>query len=143
MLKRRLVVAILILTILVAAILGYRSSAWLRLQIAESITHRATPFTELYFTYPRSIPKRLSESGPNSFSFTIVNHETHLVKYRYIVAASSSGTTTIVGSGSVVVADGRSVVRMANIVPLTPSQTYTITVQLVERPEFIDFKTIS
>jgi hypothetical protein len=142
-LTRRPVATLLTLTILVAAVIGYRSSSWFRMQVAESVTHRATPFTELYFTHPRSIPKQLVESGPNSVSFTILNHETNRVKYRYIVVASSSGIPTIVGSGSVVVADGKSTTRMVNVVPIQPSRNYTISVQLVDRQEFIDFKATS
>jgi hypothetical protein len=121
---------------------GYTASAWFRTQVAESFTHRPTPYTALFFTDHTSLPRNLGMVGPIPFSFTIANHEGHLVDYHYMVVgvgAVGGAQSPAVAEASAAVGNGASVVNTVEFVPPRPNTTYTITIQLVDRPEFIHF----
>lgn len=108
-------------------------------QLAISFSRQPTPYTELYFTNPRTLPTFLSASRPDSFSFTIVNHEGRARIYSYVVTLSSSQGTSTVGSGTIGVEDGRASTRVVDVGPAKPSLAYTITVKLLGRSETIHF----
>lgn len=58
--------------------------------ISLAVTRQPSPYTELYFRDPNALPTSLSLSGPNMFSFTVVNHEGHDTVYSYAVTLASS-----------------------------------------------------
>jgi len=119
--------------------LGFAYPREIRHQLAVSFSRQPTPYTELYFTNPRTLPTFLSMSRPDSFSFTIENHEGRAHIYSYVVTMSSSQGTSTVGSGAIGVADGRASTRVVDVAPAKPSLAYTITVKLLGRSETIHF----
>lgn len=111
----------------------------IRHQLAISFSRQPTPYTEFYFTNPRALPTFLSVSRPDSFSFTIVNHEGRARTYSYVVTLSSSQGTSTVGSGTIGVEDGRATTRVVDVGPAKRGLAYTVTVKLLGRSETIHF----
>ena len=119
--------------------LGFAYPREIRHQLAIPFSRQPTPYTELYFTNPRTLPTFLSVSRPDSFSFTIVNREGRARVYSYVVTLSSSQGTSTVGNGTIDVEDGRASTRVVDVGPAKPGQAYTITVKLLGRSETINF----
>ena len=124
---------------LLAMSVAYGASPWLRGQMAESFSHRPTRFTALSFTDHATLPRNLARLGPIPFSFTITNHEGHRVAYRFKVVGIGPNGPEAGPDASVTVSDNHSLVRTVEFVPSQPKAAYTITVELVGRPEFIHF----
>ena len=129
--------------VVVALIMGYNASPWLRGQIASSVSRRATPFTELFFSNYAALPKHLSLLRLNWISFTIANHEGHRVDYHYIVTERGPGGSATEAGALTDIGNGDSVVQSVGFVPPKPNLDYRITVQLVGSPEFIEFHATS
>ena len=119
--------------------LGFAYPREIRHQLAISFSRQPTPYTELYFTNPRTLPTFLSVSRPDSFSFTIVNREGRARVYSYVVTLSSSQGTSTVRNGTIDVEDGRASTRVVDVGPAKPGLAYTITVKLLGRSETIHF----
>jgi hypothetical protein len=119
--------------------LGFAYPREIRHQLAISFSRQPTPYTELYFTNPQTIPTFLSVSRPDSCSFTIANHEGRARTYSYVVTLSSSQGTSTVGSGTIGVEDGGAATRLVEVGPAKPGRAYTVTVKLLGRSETIHF----
>ena len=114
-----------------------------RREISRSTSREPARFTELYFTDPGALPKRLSTSEPNELRFTIVNHEQTAMEYAFAVTVQSPPGTQTVGEGRVRVAAGGAVVERVQLTPSHAGVTCLVTVSLLHRPESIHFTAAS
>lgn len=112
-------------------------------QIHETVSRQPTPFTELYFTSPSTLPKVVVPGGPSDFGFTIVNHERDATTYRYLVSAATSETSQAIASGEVTLPTGTGTSLSVRFVPAVLGVDYVVTVQLANRVETIHFATRS
>jgi hypothetical protein len=108
-------------------------------QLAESVSRRPAQFTELYFGAPARIPKRLSISNPNTFAFTIANHEGKALAYPYVVTAQSLEGTSILSQRVVTVAPGGIAQETVQFMPRHPATSYLFSVHIAGRTEVIHF----
>jgi hypothetical protein len=136
---RRLTLAVCVLAAggAIAAIVG--RSPTLTNQVAESVSRQPAHFTELYFAAPARIPKRLSISNPNTFAFTIANHEGKALAYPYVVTAQSLEGTFIISQHVVTVAPGGVAQETVQFVPRHPATSYLFSVHISGRTEVIHF----
>jgi hypothetical protein len=109
-------------------------------QIAISVSRQSTPFTQLYFTHPDDLPKRLIAPGSDSFSFTIANGEGHSTDYAYTVTLAGPLSMTVVSKGTLRVADGGSVAKTIDLFPASTTTDYEVTVTLGAGDEVIHFQ---
>ena len=130
-------VAAAVLLLVVAQLPGVRR------EISRSTSREPARFTELYFTDPGALPKRLSTSDPNGFRFTIVNHEQTTMVYAFVVTVQSPLGTQTIGQGRVRAAAGGAVVEQVQFRPSRPGVTYLVTVGLLHRSESIHFTAAS
>jgi hypothetical protein len=136
---RRLALAVVVLAAGGATAALVWTSPTLTSQVAESVSRRPAQFTELYFTAPARIPKRLSTSGPNTFGFTIANHEGGTVAYPYLVTVQSPEGTSIISRDTVTVASGGVVQEIVQFMPRHPATIYVFSVHISGRSEVIHF----
>jgi hypothetical protein len=109
-------------------------------QIAISVSRQSTPFTQLYFTHPDDLPKRLIAPGPDSFSFTIANSEGRSTNYAYTVTLAGPLSPPVVSKGTLLVADGGSIAKTINLFPASSMTDFEVTVTLGAGDEIIHFQ---
>lgn len=107
------------------------------------MSRHPTPFTELYFTRPSSLPKPLATGGPSTFEFTIVNRETSATTYRYVVSGAARAATQPIASGQVTLPSGTAANVPVSFIPTEAGADYLVTVRLADRPEVVHFATRS
>jgi hypothetical protein len=138
---------VVLATVCVAAVaLGIAFPHQIAHQIALGVTKQPTPFTELYFSNPSGLPRSLSLSGPNAFSFTVVNHEGHDDAYSYAVTLASAHGSSAVARGRLQLRNGMRASMVVNVLPDRPNTEYLITVNLTGQTgqtEMIHFRGVS
>jgi hypothetical protein len=112
-------------------------------QLALSFTRQPTPYTELYFTDPQLLPASFSVPGPNSFRFTVVNHEGREYLYSYVVTVASSHGLSTVTRGTLDVVDGRSATAAVDFLTARRDTQYVVSVTVLRPLETIHFKGLS
>lgn len=139
--RRRKRTAIVILLSIVALITWLVASfpKQVRHQIEISLFRQPTPYTQLFFTQPDSLPSRLRIDRPSEFSFTIVNDEGSPENYGYSVILSTIGSHDVAKTGSLLVPSGDSTTRTITVVPKTRRSRYLITVVLNASGQSIHF----
>ena len=136
-------VAVVVICIAAAAALGIAFPHQIAHQIALSVTRQPTPYTELYFSDPQSLPASLSLSAPNLFGFTVVNHEGHDTVYSYVVTLASSYGSSTIAQGRIDLRNNMEATRLVNVRPTRRATEYWITVNLLGRIETIRFRGVS
>jgi hypothetical protein len=136
-------VATAVICVAAAAALGIAFPHQIAHQIALSVTRQPTPYTELYFSDPQSLPSSLSLSAPNLFGFTVVNHEGHDTVYSYVVTLASSYGSSIIAQGRIDLKNNMSATRPVNVRPTHSATEYVTTVSLQGRFETIHFRGVS
>jgi len=112
-------------------------------QITLAVTRQPTPYTELFFSDPQSLPSSLSLSAPNLFGFTVVNHEEHDTVYSYVVTLVSSHGGSTIAHGRIDLRNNMSATRLVNVRPTQRATEYVTTVNLQGRSETIRFRAVS
>lgn len=133
-------VAVVVICSATAAALGIAFPHQIAHQIALSVTRQPTPYTELYFSDPQSLPSSLSLSAPNLFGFTVVNHEGHDTVYSYVVTLASSYGGATIAQGRLDLRNNMSATRLVNVRPTHGATEYVTTVNLQGRSETIRFR---
>jgi hypothetical protein len=128
------------LVVLAAGALGIAYRHTVGHQIAISVSRQSTAFTQLYFTQPDALPKRLVAPGPDSFSFTIANSEGHSTNYAYTVTLGGPLSFSVVSKGTLRVADGGSIAKTIDLFPASSMTDYEVTVTLGAGDEVIHFQ---
>jgi hypothetical protein len=101
-----------------------------RHQLALSIVRQPTPYTQLYFPNPGTLPSELKVDHKNTFDFTVVNDENGAYHYTYTVTIADSRSHSVVSVKAVTIANGSSVTYPVTVVPKDRKAKYLITVAL-------------
>jgi len=131
--------ALVVVLVAGAVALGIANRHTVAHQIALSVSHQPTPFTELYFNQPDALPTAVAPPGPGRFGFTIANHQGHATAYAYTVTLASTNGAAVAARGTVQVADGRSTTEPVTFYPPSEETNYVVTVTLADRSETIHF----
>ena len=126
-------VAILTLIAAAAAV-----SKQFRHQLALSIVRQPTPYTQLYFPHPGTLPGKLKVDRKNTFQFAIVNDENLAVRYTYIVLFDDSKSRRV-STATVTVSNGQTVTPSVTVIPRERKSRYQISVTLKGMNQSIHF----
>jgi hypothetical protein len=137
--RKRTAIAILLFAVALITWLAATFPKQVRHQIEISLFRQPTPYTQLFFTQPDSLPSQLRIDRPNKFSFTIVNDEERPENYGYSVILSTVGSRSVAKAGSLFVASGDSTARTITVVPRARRSRYQITVVLDAGGQSIHF----
>ncbi len=140
---RRLWAGVVLAACLVVGGLGLAFPHELAHQLAISFTRQPTPYTELYFTDPQTIPGAFTVSGPNSFRFTVANHEGREYVYSYIITLASSYGVSTIERGAIDVGNGSSATKAVDFLPPKPDTQYVVRVSLLRPVQTIHFTGLS
>ena len=108
-------------------------------QLEISVFRQPTPYTQLFFSDPRVLPKKLEVGHVNKFSFTVANDQGHSATYRYTVTISGGKLQKVAGGGSFTIGDGQSITRTVEVVPASRKTQYLIKIALNGTVDFIQF----
>jgi hypothetical protein len=108
-------------------------------QIEISIVRQPTPYTQLFFSNPTSLPTTLDVTRSTYFEFTVVNDQGHAMLYRYSVKLAYARRSTLVAKGSLWVGNNQSIKRAITIDPRVHKARYLITVELSNVGQSIHF----
>jgi hypothetical protein len=108
-------------------------------QLEISLIRQPTPYTQLYFTDPATLPKELKPGVVNKFAFTIINNEGHSEIYRYVVTMTRATSQTVVSTGSLTVGDNRQIMHTVGVEPRSKNSQYLIKVTLKGTVDSIQF----
>jgi hypothetical protein len=99
-------------------------------QLEISFVRQPTPYTQLYFTNPSTLPVNLLVDQGNAFEFTIKNDEGRAYRYTYTVTADDSRSHLVVSTQTVTVGDGDSTTRVVTVTPRDAKSRYLISITL-------------
>jgi Protein of unknown function (DUF1616) len=133
-----LVVGLVVLLLLVAAI-GAAFPRQIKHQWELSVVRQPTPYTQLYFTAPASIPSVLAAGQQNTFDFTIENDEGRAYRYTYVVTLEDSRARQQVSKETVMVNSGERVTRAVTVVPTDKESRYLVSVVIPTLNQSIHF----
>jgi Protein of unknown function (DUF1616) len=128
------IAAVLILIAAAAAL-----SKHVRHELAISIVRQPTPYTQLYFTHPGTLPAKLKVGHKGTFEFTIVNDENQTYRYTYVVTLVDSKQHLVVSSETATVSSGQTATRSVTIAPAGSKSPYLVTVTLKGVNQSISF----
>jgi hypothetical protein len=110
-----------------------------RHQWALSLFRRPTDYTVLSFNQPQALPATAFINQPIRISFTIGNHEGHVVAYHYIISASNGGIHHVLGQAKRTIGVGARWTVTRVVRPSCNRSPCRIEVALPGHPEEIDF----
>jgi hypothetical protein len=108
-------------------------------QLEISVVRQPTPYTQLFFSDPATLPKKLTVGRANKFSFTVINNEGHTQSYHYTVTITGAKLRKVASEGSLTLGDGQSITRTAGVEPPSRGLQYRIEVALTGTADFIQF----
>jgi hypothetical protein len=130
------VIVTLLAALAVAASLLFPTA---RHQWAVSLFRQPTYYTVLSFNQPQALPATAVIDQPIRISFTIGNHEGHLVGYRYVISASNGGIHHVLGQAKRTIGAGARWTVTRVVRPDCHRSPCRIAVSLPGHPEQIDF----
>ena len=110
-----------------------------RHQWALSLIRQRTPYTVLFFNKPAALPTADATDKPITVSFTVGNYEGRLMDFRYVLSASSSRGSRILGEATRSMAAGAKWTVTRTLRPRCGASSCRIEVSLPGHPETIDF----
>jgi hypothetical protein len=125
-------------TVLILVAAAAALSKPFRHQLALSIVRQPTPYTQLYFPHPGTLPGKLKVDRKNTFQFAIVNDENRAVRYTYTVLLDSSKSRRV-STATVTVSNGQTVTPSVTVVPKERKSRYQISVTLKGMNQSIHF----
>jgi len=134
-----LYIGIGLVTILILVAAAAALSKQFRHQLALSIVRQPTPYTQLYFPHPGTLPGKLKVDRKNTFQFAIVNDENRAVRYTYIVVLLHGSKSRHVSTATVTVSNGKTVTPSVTVVPKERNSRYQISVTLEGMNQSIHF----
>jgi hypothetical protein len=108
-------------------------------QLDISVFRQSTPYTQLFFSDPTTLPKKLEVGHPNKFSFTVINDQGHSATYHYTVTITGAKLQKVTSAGSFTLGDSQSITRTVTVVPTAKKTQYLIKVTLSGTVDFIQF----
>lgn len=110
-----------------------------RHQWALSLIRQPTRYTVLYFDDAANLPPTVVANRPLKVSFTVTNDEGHIMSYRYVLSATSSGISHVLHESTKTLAAGAEWTVVTVIRPACRASPCRIKVSLPGHPEAIDF----
>lgn len=108
-------------------------------QLVLSFSRQATPYTELHFTDPETLPTRLTVSGPHPFRFTVFDHEGRERVHVYLVTLKGPRASSVVERGTIRLKDNTGDSRVIDVVPTGRHTVYLTTVTITNPLQTIHF----
>src|ERR1700743_1493779 len=81
----RFALAAVLTLIGIVGLLAIGFPAQFKHQLEISVFRQPTQYTQLFFSDPTALPKKLEVNRQNKFSFTVVNDQGHSATYHYTV----------------------------------------------------------
>jgi len=123
----------------IAGVLAICFPAQVKHQLEISVFRQPTPYTQLFFSNPTALPKKLEVGHQNKFSFTVVNDQGNSKAYRYTVTVTGGKLQKAAGAGTFTLGDGQSITRTVGVVPTSRGAQYLIKVALSGTADVIQF----
>jgi hypothetical protein len=136
--RRPTAIAVSVAAVLLAVALAAAFPKQLKHQWELSVVRQQTPYTQLYFTAPASIPSSLVAGQQNTFDFTIENDEGRAYRYTYVVTLKDSRAQQA-STETVTVNSGERVTRAVTVVPRDNKSTYLVSVAIPDLKQSIQF----
>ena len=133
------VVAAVLVLIGIVGLLAIIFPAQFKHQLDISVFRQPTPYTQLFFGDPTTLPKKLEVGHANKFSFTVINDQGHAATYRYVVTITGAKLQKVASQGSFTLGDSQSITRAVAVVPTARKTQYLVTVTLSGTADFIQF----
>jgi hypothetical protein len=133
------VVAAVLMLIGIVGLLAIIFPTQFKHQLDISVFRQPTPYTQLFFSDPTTLSKKLEVGHANKFSFTVVNDQGHPATYRYIVTITGAKLQKVASQGSFALGDSQSITRTVEVVPIARKTQYLVKVTLSGTVEFIQF----
>lgn len=108
-------------------------------QLEISVVRQPTPYTQLFFSNPATLPKKLMVGRVNEFSFTVVNDEGHSQTYHYTVTVTGPKSRKIASEGSLTLNDRQSTSQTVGVKTASRGSQYLIEVALTGTSDLIQF----
>lgn len=134
-------IGIAVVLVLIAGAAAF--SKHVRHELAISIVRQPTPYTQLYFTHPATLPGKLKAGHKSTFDFTVVNDENRAYHYTYVVTLAGSKQHLVMGPETASISNGQSATRSVTIVPKDRKSHYLITVTLEGVNQSISFHAVT
>lgn len=131
-----------VVVLILVGILGIFAVAFpdqFRHQLEISVVRQPTPYTQLFFSDPAALPKKLTVGHANKFSFTIINNEGHSQTYHYTVTVTHAKSRTVASEGSLTLGDQQSSTQTVAVKPASRGSQYLIEVALSGTSDLIQF----
>lgn len=106
---------------------------------ALSLFRQPTRFTALFFNDPAALPSGAVAGQLLPVSFSIANSEGRTLGYRYVIAESWSGGSTVLKTAATTISAGRTAAVSTLIRPSCAQSPCRIEISLPGHPEKIDF----
>ena len=107
---------------------------------SQATTRQSEQYTSLSFTDTGHLPTYAPAGVAQHMTVRIVNHEATTTTYSYRAILSTGSTVTIIKSGVVTLTDNQLSDQALSFTLPAPNMTAQITVQLINRPEYITFE---
>lgn len=137
--KRRLFIAALFsfVALIAGLIVAYPKQFMHQVEI--SLVRQPTPYIQLFFSNPATLPGHLLIHRPNKFAFTVINDQGQPEVYKYTIKMSTAKTVTIASRGSFTIRNGESSTRTVTVEPKSRRSRYLITIVLDASGQSIHF----
>jgi hypothetical protein len=122
-----------------AAVVGLLFPHQIADRLSLSSARQVSAYTELYFSNPEALPTRLTARGPNTFSFTVFNHEGRKRVYQYVVTLAGPTGLSVVQRGSVGLAEDSGLATVVAVAPIDRHRAYVVTVTIAGSRQSISF----
>jgi len=106
----------------------------------QATSRQSERYTSLSFLDTGHLPTYSAAGRVQHVTFRIANHETATVTYGYRVSLSTGSTATLLKQGVITLSDGQSSDQLVQFALPSPDMVGHVTVQLIDRPEYITFE---
>ena len=125
--------------VFVALLAAVASPQQFKHQLAISFIRQPTPYTQLYFKNPGTLPDKLKYNKKNTIDFTIVNNEGRTYIYTYVITLQDSRSRQTVSAGTVTIANMHTISCPGVVIPKDRNSRYMIIIDLKGMNQSIHF----
>lgn len=136
--RRLVIVAIFCCVALISGLITAYPKQFIH-QAEISLVRQPTPYTQLFFSNPGSLPGHLLIRRPNRFAFKVTNNQGQREIYRYAIIMSTAKTVIVANRGTLTIGNDESSSRTATVVPKSRRSRYLITIVIDPGGQSIHF----